>query len=149
MALTDKVDGIPIMGDGNVELWRLTPDYPRPGIWANIELEYDYGRTKYFMKQGRPGIPDWLRWSHRLLKSYARTKWFYNLTNDNIVGKRGVSSTKIQGYQEAWPELLPRVKKHGFEDIWDHCLELEKELIKLHDHDYYQVVLTPIDTVYY
>jgi hypothetical protein len=152
LALTDKVDGIPILGDGNPELWRFTPGYEKTGIWANVEIEYDFGRTKYFMRQNRIGISDWLRWSHRLLKAYAKTKWFGDLTSDRIIGKRGVHSTKIQGYREAWPEMTNRVKKHGFEDIHDYLFnDLQKELA-LNYHGgclYRQVVLSPIDKIYF
>lgn len=133
MALTDMVDGVPILGDGNPELWRLTPGYNKPGRWVNVEPEYDYGRTKYFIKQNRPGISDWLRWSHRLLKSYAKTKWFNQLITDQMPGKRGVHSTKIQGYQEAWPELLPRIKKHGFELVEDQLNQINRKLLTLHN----------------
>jgi len=149
MALTDLVDGIPIMGDGNPELWRTTPGYNKPGTWINIEPEYDYGRTKYFIKQNRVGISDWLRWSHRLLKSYAKTKWFNQLTTNQIEGKRGVHSTKIQGYQEAWPELHTRIKKHGFELVWDDIQEINKILLKLHNgHNFLQFDFGSISTVY-
>ena len=149
MALTDKVDGIPILGDGNPEVRRLTPGYDRQGTWVNAEIEYDYGRTKYFMKQNRVGISDWLRWSHRLLKSYARTKWFADLISDKLHGKRGVHSTKIQGYREAWPELLPRVKKHGFEDILTEHDLLEKELVKLHGGiNFHQISFDSVARIY-
>jgi hypothetical protein len=149
LALTDMVDGIPILGDGNPELWRLTPGYDKPSAWINVELEYDYGRTKYFIKQNRPGISDWLRWSHRLLKSYAKTKWFNQLITNQFQGKRGVHSTKIQGYQEAWPELLPRVKKHGFELIPDQLESINMKLIRLHNgYNFTQCVFHPIQQIY-
>jgi hypothetical protein len=152
LALTDRVDGIPILGDGNPELWRTTPGYDKPGTWLNVEIEYDFGRLKYFINQNRVGISDWLRWSHRLLKAYAKTKWFNDLISDKIMGKRGVHSTKIQGYREAWPELIPRAKKHGLEDIEDYMFgPLQRDLaIGVHNGNLFrQVVLSPIKEIYY
>jgi hypothetical protein len=133
MAMTDLVDGIPILGDGNPEVHRITKNYSKRMPWINVEPEYDYGRTKYFIKQNRPGISDWLRWSHTLLKSYSRTKWFKELTTDCYRGKLGVHSTKIQGYQEGWPELSTRIKKHGFEPVNEMVEEINKKLFELHN----------------
>ena len=131
MAMTDMVDGVPILGDGNPEIYRITKNYNKKGTWINVEPEFDYGRTKYFIRQNRPGISDWLRWSHTLLKSYAKTKWFNELITDQYYGKLGVHSTKIHGYREAWPELAMRQKKHGCEPIQLLVNEVDKHLFKI------------------
>lgn len=152
MAMTDMVDGVPILGDGNPEIYRCNKNYNKKGIWINVEPEFDYGRTKYFIRQNRPGISDWLRWSHTLLKSYAKTKWFNKLITDQYYGKLGVHSTKIQGYREAWPELEPRRKKHGCEPIQLLVDEVDKHLFKIHHLSNKSDIsfdMNPLSAVYY
>ena len=60
--------------------------------------------------------------------SYTRLAWFKKLINDGIIGKTGVNSTKLQGYREAYPELIDRSKLTGFEKIDTLINEVEKHL---------------------
>lgn len=133
LAMCDLVDGIPIMGGGELFIERTDSDYTKKGTWLSTEWEYNWGWNKYFNYINRPAIPDWCRWTPQLLYSWITTKWFDNLINDRYVGKLGVSSTKMIGYREVWPELMPRKKVHGLEKIENIMYSLTKHLIKLHN----------------
>jgi hypothetical protein len=43
--------------------------------------------------------------------------WFKKLINDEYYGKLGTNSTKLIGYREAYPDMIDRQKKTGFENI--------------------------------
>lgn len=135
LALCDLVDGIPIMGGGELFLERADSDYNKKGTWFSTEWEYNWGWNKYFNYTGRPAIPDWCRWTPQLFYSWMNTQWFDNLINDRYKGKLGISSTKMIGYREAWPELMARKKIHGLEKIESVMYNLTKHLIKLHHNE--------------
>jgi hypothetical protein len=137
MALCDKVDGIPIMGGGELLLERVDKDYTKKGEWIVSDWEYNWCWTKYFSFIGRPAIVDWLRWTPNQFFSLFKTKWFDKITNDGYPGKLGISSTKIHGYREAWPELLIRQKKHGMEDIETWLIDVSAELYDAHKGETY------------
>jgi hypothetical protein len=132
LAFSEIVNGVPILAGGEVALQRSNTDYSTRGTWLLEEKEYNWGWAKYFLGTDRPAIPDWCRWTQNLYLSWMQLNWFKRLVNDEYYGKLGINSTKIQGYREAWPELVPRVKAHGFEHIGNMVAELEKYL----DHKY-------------
>lgn len=150
-SVIDKIDGLPILGNGDACIMRRPRLYDnRPHLWCNVEVEHDYGFAKYFLKQNRVAITEFFRWSHRLLKSVSNTTWFNNLINNNLYGKLGTHSTKIIGYQEVWPELITRRKSWGMEDILPRVIQLENDLAKCKNGiDFNQVQLDSIQRIYF
>lgn len=130
LAFAEQVDGIPLLAGGEVALRRTNSNYTRPGTWVIDEKEYNWGWVKYFLAINRPAVPDWCRWTSNLYLAWMQLDWFKQLINDEYYGKLGINSTKIQGYREQWPELMPRIKAHGFERIGDLAIELEQYLDK-------------------
>jgi hypothetical protein len=55
--------------------------------------------------------------------AFTKLDWFNRLINDQYYGKLGINSTKLIGYKEAFPNLVFREKKTGFES----CLDLIQE----------------------
>ena len=126
----EMVDGYPLMANGDLTPYRIGADYSKPGRWMMRCWEHDIGWCKFLHAIDKPGIAEWLKWTPGLVIGYMNTVWFNNLIADQYYGKLGSSSTKILGYREAYPELIDRTKKTGFENI-DHLVaEVEKELIK-------------------
>lgn len=121
LAFCDLVDGIPIMGSGDPHWVRSSRNYDEEvrfkAYWRLEEFEHEVGWDRYFIKQGRPAIPHWLRWTPGMVLSLTTTQWFDNLCHNRLYGKLSNWSTKMQGYQEQWPELMNREKKHGFEGL--------------------------------
>jgi hypothetical protein len=129
LALCDLVDGIPIMSGGEPVLSRIGNDYAVKGTWIVEECENFWGWPKHFVRHNRVGIADWCRWSPELYQSWINLPWFQKLINDEYYGKLGAYSTKLQGYRHQFPELLPRIKKTGFEKIDSVFDEVNKYLL--------------------
>jgi hypothetical protein len=113
----ETIDGLPIMGASDLSIVRTTEDYSTRGIWNVRCWEHDIGWSKFLRKIDKPGIAEWFKWSPGLVHSYLRLNWCRRLVTDHYIGKLGTNSTKIIGYREAYPNLLDRTKKTGFENI--------------------------------
>lgn len=127
--ILEMVDGFPIMGASDLTPYRTDSDYSKPGTWMIRCWEHDIGWSKFLREINKPGVSEWFKWTPGLVVSYMQTQWFRDLINDKFVGKMGSNSTKILGYREAYPMLIPRQKKTGFEMIDGLIEEVEKELI--------------------
>lgn len=148
-SILDKIDGIPVLGNGDPVLWRRPADYSNQNkMWYHAEPEFDFGFRKYCLKTNRPAVTEFFRWNHNTLKSFANLKWFNNLISDQFFGKLGTNSTKMQGYQELFPELVSRKKSNGMEKIKHVYLELNRELIKQNGFNYQDVHIEEISTIY-
>jgi hypothetical protein len=64
-----------------------------------------------------------------LYQAWINLPWFQKLINDEYYGKLGAYSTKLDGYKQQYPELLPRIKKTGFEKINNVFEELNRHLL--------------------
>lgn len=142
LAFSEMVDGVPILAGGEVALQRADSDYSKKGTWLVEEKEYNWGWAKYFLSTNRPAIPDWCRWTSNLYLSWMQLHWFKRLINDEYYGKLGINSTKIEGYREQWPELIPRVKAHGFEHIGNMVKELDTYLAVKYNRKAHEARLT-------
>lgn len=127
--ILEMVDNFPVMAASDLSPYRTNDDYSVKGTWLNRCWEHDIGWSKFLRQINRPGIAEWLKWTPGLVLSYMNTTWFNNLVNDRYYGKLGSNSTKIIGYREAYPQLIDRVKKTGFEKIDYIANQVEKELI--------------------
>lgn len=124
------VDGLPILGASDITAFRTNNDYSIPGEWKIRCWEHDIGWSKYARHVNRPAIPEWFKWTPELVASFSNLKWFKKLVADKYYGKLGTNSTKLDGYREAYPQLIQRTKKTGFEQIDHLVLEFEKHLEK-------------------
>lgn len=128
--LLEMVDGFPIMGASDLSPVRTTDDYSVAGQWVIRCWEHDVGWSKFLREIGRPGIAEWFKWTPGLVASYLKTDWFRNLIQDKYYGKLGANSTKLIGYREAYPDLIGRTKKTGFENINHLAAEVEQAIAK-------------------
>jgi hypothetical protein len=127
----ELTDNIPILGQGDPWWFREQgTDYSVKGNWMYGDMEVFVGASKFLLEINKPGIPMWFKWRPGLVWSYTNLKWFKELTSDKIVGRAGVSSSKINGYREAYPELISRKKMTGFENIKPLIDEFELFLCK-------------------
>jgi len=124
------IDGLPILGGSDLTLMRADDDYTKKGIWFNRCWEHDIGWSKFIRAIEKPAIGEWFKWTPGLVLSFLELEWCKNLVNDRIYGKLGTNSSKISGYREAYPDLLYREKKTGFEDVDDMMNEYEEFLSK-------------------
>lgn len=119
-----------IYGIGDPRWARTHDDYNTKSEWLLIDQEHDTGWDKFLMHRNVPAIAQWFKWTPSLVLSYTKLKWFQKLITDQYYGKLGVTSTKIIGYREAYPDLIERKKQTGFEQIDTIIDEFEKHLIK-------------------
>lgn len=124
----ELTEGIPILGASDLTVFRTTDDYSTKGSWAIRCWEHDVAWSKFIRTIGKPAIGEWFKWTPGLVLSYTKTKWCQQLVQDKFPGKLGVNSTKIIGYREAYPDLIERKKKTGFEYADHLVLEFEEYL---------------------
>jgi hypothetical protein len=135
----EVTDGIPVLGQGDPWWFRNQgTDYSIKGSWGYGDMEVFTGASKFLLAINKPGIPMWFKWRPGLVWAYTNLEWFKVLTNDGIIGKSGVSSTKLQGYKEAFPDMIHRVKATGFEKIGSLVTEFETFLSKKNNGLFYR-----------
>jgi len=128
LKFTDCADGLIIVGHSDVRWYRTHDDYSKKGTWLMQDFEHDLGCDKYNMLHNRTAIYQWFKWSPGLVLGYTTLKWFRRLLNDEYYGKLGINSTKILGFQEMYPDMIPRIKQTGFEKIDSIVHEVENVL---------------------
>lgn len=134
--ILELVDGVPVFGRGE----------PNPikskNTWIQRCHEYDVGRIKYARAINKPAVAEWFKWTPGLVISYMNLNWFNNLINDKY-NVSDASTTKLIGYKEAYPDLIDRNKKTGFEQLDNLINEVDKHLFNknkgylhraFHDH---------------
>jgi hypothetical protein len=119
--ILELIDGVPIFGRGEPNPIKLE------NTWIQRCHEYDVGRIKYARAINKPAVAEWFKWTPGLVISYMNLNWFKNLIN-NKYNVTDASTTKMIGYREAYPELINRVKKTGFEKIDTLINEVDKHL---------------------
>lgn len=124
----EQTEGVPILGASDLSIQRTSDDYSTKGSWAVRCWEHDVAWSKFIKTINRPAVGEWFKWTPGLVLSYTKTKWCQRLINDKIYGKLGVNSTKIEGYREAYPDLIDRKKQTGFEYVDHMVLEFEEFL---------------------
>jgi len=140
----DYTEGFAVLGIGDPR-WSRSIKNNTP--WILLDQEHDSGWDKYILHKNMPAIAQWFKWTPELGLAYTNLKWFQNLIIDNKwTGREGVTSTKIIGYREAYPDLLQRDKKTGMEPIDSLINEFENFLsIKNKGLLYRQVVSRTLD----
>lgn len=119
--ILELIDGVPVFGRGEPNPIKLE------NTWIQRCHEYDVGRIKYARAINKPAIAEWFKWTPGLIISYMNLKWFNDLTNDKY-NTTDSATTKMIGYREAYPELIDRVKKTGFEKIDTLINEVDRHL---------------------
>lgn len=128
--MLDLVDGLPITGCGELLILRHNSEYSQEGIWNLCFEEYETGWAKYVQATGRPAIPSWFKWTPGLFLSFFNLDWCTNLINDRYTRHTMPQQSKIDGYREAYPDLIFRHKKDGFEDLTQLIKEFDDFLFK-------------------
>lgn len=121
----DLVDGLPIIGMGDVIWQRTDSDYSKKGTWQAYEVETEWALDRYNLYHNRPGVFQWFKWTPELLLAHTQYQWFSKIINDEYPGKLGINSTKWEGYTEEFPDLIYRSKLTGFEKVKDLFREFE------------------------
>jgi hypothetical protein len=121
----DYVDGLPIYAASDPSWYRVDNDYTKQSKWLMRCWEHDIGWSKYIKTLERPAVMEWWKWTPDLVLAFTKLDWFNRLISDQYYGKLGINSTKLVGYKEAFPNLVAREKKTGFESCLDLIHEFE------------------------
>jgi hypothetical protein len=123
----DFTQGFAVLGIGDPRWTRSVKDNTP---WVLLDQEHDTGWDKYILHKNIPAIAQWFKWTPELVLAYTELEWFKDLIiNNKWTGREGVTSTKIIGYREAYPDLLQRTKKTGMEPI-DGVIDEFEEFLK-------------------
>lgn len=122
LRMLEAEDGLIISASGDPRWYRPNDDYTQKAHWRVQDFEHDIAMDRFAHRMGHSAIMQWFKWTPELTLAWFSLKWFAKLVSDGIPGKLGVVSTKIQGYQEMFPDMAFRIKKTGFEHI-DHLVE--------------------------
>ena len=125
---TECADELIIVGLSDITWTRQNEDYSVKSNWIARDLEFDIGCDKYNILHNRTAIYQWWHWTPGLILAYTKLKWFQRLVNDEFKGKLGVGSTKLLGFQEIYPDLIPRQKYGGFEKSKELLNEFENHI---------------------
>lgn len=128
----ERVDGVPLYGTGDPRFYRPHGDYSQKTEWLVQDNEYEIAWADYAKDRGRKAEMQWLRHTPHFVASIMDCAWFRDLTEDKYIGKEGVNSTKIEGYWNAYPDMVKRIKQTGFEDTDHLVLPVQKEHNKRH-----------------
>jgi hypothetical protein len=135
----DYTEGFSVLGIGDPRWTRSVKDNTP---WILLDQEHDTGWDKYILYKDIPAIAQWFKWTPELVLAYTELDWFKNLViNNKWTGREGVTSTKITGYREAYPDLLQRDKKTGMEPVDILINEFEKFLEKKNNGLIYRQVV--------
>lgn len=125
----DYIDEVAIAGASDPTWYRPSDDYSKRVEWLVCDFEHDVGWSKYVKETNRPAIMEWFKWTPEMVVGFTKSKWFTNLTTDHYYGKLGINSTKLIGYREAYPDMISRIKKTGFETVDPLITEFEQYLV--------------------
>lgn len=149
--LTEYTDDVAIIAMGDLNWYRLESwDQSSTSAWENWDYEWEIGIDKYFAYHNKKGIGNWFKWTPNLIVSYTHMNWFKRLTNNQILGKLGVSSSKIEGFRENFPDLMYRKKVTGYEACDDLIQEYEQFLYKKYNNNfpYRQSISKSLTTIF-
>ena len=130
LKFTEVANELIIAGFSDIYWSRLDSDYSKKSAWVARDFEFDIGFDKYNIYHNRTAIYQWWHWTPGLILSYTNLNWFKQLLNDEFAGKLGINSTKMLGFKEIFPDLIPRPKYTGFENSQPIITEFENYLEK-------------------
>jgi hypothetical protein len=133
LKFTECADGLIIVGHSDMYWYRTDGDYSKKGTWLVKDFEHDIGCDKYTLLKNRSAIYQWWKWNPGIMLSYIKMSWFQKLISDQIPRRQGTNSTKINGFREAYPDMIARQKQTGFEKIELLIEEVENCLIRKND----------------
>lgn len=124
-------------------------DYDKKGSWFHVTGEIEIGWDRYVNEINRTAIMSWLKFTPEMYLAQMTTEWARKLIHDGYKGKLGINSTKLLGWREVYPDMVPRTKKYGLEKIEPLLAEYREFLIKKYNGYYSnRVVLKTINDIF-
>lgn len=116
LAFLDMLDNIPIMGDGDCYWTRVNGgDFSSKSEWVYPMDEAYHATSMYMGLQQREAVCDWYEFTPSVMASFKEQPIIRALINDEVPGKQSTWSSRIQMYQQQWPDIKPKIKLIGLE----------------------------------
>lgn len=116
LALCDRVDNIPVLGEGEPYWWRdLGGDYSKKSEWHFPITESNHNVSMYMHFMGRPNLCDWYEFTPNVIRAFNRHATIQGLINDRIYGKQSSWTSRVPMHREIWPDITPKMKMIGYE----------------------------------
>lgn len=123
--LCDQVDGTPVIAQGEPHLKKVIPIDYVPGQspyinspWYLVESERLCSLYLHFILKNKPAAPGFFQYLPEQFLSYlTKNSILKNLIENQIIGKLGTRSSKNKIINQFYPEIEPRPKYTGFENI--------------------------------
>lgn len=114
MWLASQLDGTVITGDGNPHLALNKAS----NLWYIDEQEYHYSLGTYWKNNGIHGTPFFTGYTAETWLSFLIDPTIQSLANNQLIGKQGSHSVKIDVYNRGTGfNLVQREKQTGYEQI--------------------------------
>lgn len=148
MYVASQLDGFVVMGDCPPY---ISPD-PETKVWSFIEIEHVWSILKYYKKHNVEGCPWFLTWSPELLLAYLTDPIYIALANNQVPGKLGSNTSKVQVYNRGNNfNIINRTKYTGYENVevnelfkHENLKIFREQLVPkwggLHKEDYFKLV---------
>lgn len=114
----DYLDNIPVMGDAE-PYWKrdLEGDYTKKSEWRLVLGEEGHSCSTYLFNQGRESICDWYEFTPNVITAFNHHPIMQQLLSDQLHGKQSCWSSRVPIHQIHWPDIKPKAKLVGFEDV--------------------------------
>jgi len=139
MWLMDQVEGIPVLGSGECFFWRDDSDGYVPGVspyyssvpWFLVEKESVASWYRYAVWRKKACVPGFFQYTPEQLTSFVLEPLTFKLITNQIYGKRDSKSVKHDTYAHLYPDLEPRPKYTGYENLKGLVFDFQSYLIQL------------------
>lgn len=110
MKLTEYLDNIPVTGD-IAPYWKF-----QDNKWQFEIFEDMFSQTNFAVATGRTIITDWFQHSSEVLLTFMQHPRMRALIDSNKeINSTVFHKTKYYIYNDLWRQILPRLKRNGFE----------------------------------
>ncbi len=135
----DNLKGFPVFGNGDLYVSKeinkewLLKDRSLPKYeWLYIEYEYIVAWFRFAIANKILGAIGFFQQNPYIVLSMLREPKMQLCVNDELMYKLSCRSTKPSIYLKYWPDLTPRLKYHGGEQVSGICIELNRKLSKMY-----------------
>jgi Queuosine biosynthesis protein QueC len=113
-------DGVPIMGEGD-PLINMRPanslNDKSNYYWAVTDWNSEICREQYIRHLNKPAITSWLQWRPEVVLSCLESDYTKKLISNQYKNVYTCLDNKYDQYSVYFPDIIPRTKVSGFENI--------------------------------
>lgn len=132
--LLEITEGVPISGDGDALLIMRPAGNPNDKLnyyWSVSDWSVDICEEQYLRYINKDAIPAWLQWRPELVLAYLESEHIQKLISNQYPNVYSSWYVKHQQYSVDFPDIIPRTKISGYENVPIGIIdEFNKHIIK-------------------